>query len=46
MGAVAALKYEGQSDKFAYRQGLFVLKSMGEGIIKIANDDKFLPKTF
>ena len=46
LGAVAALKYEGQSDKFAYRLGLFVLRSNGEGIIKIINDKKFVPKGF
>jgi Holliday junction resolvase-like predicted endonuclease len=46
IGAVAALKYEGQSDKFAYRQGVFVLRCTGEGIIKIMNDKKFIPKEF
>jgi hypothetical protein len=46
MGAVASLKYEGQSDKFAYRTGMFVLRSTGEGIIKILNDKKFIPKGF
>jgi len=46
LGAVAALKYEGQSDKYAYRNGLYVLRSNGEGIIKILNDKKFVPKGF
>ncbi len=46
LGAVAALKYEGGSDKFAYRQGLFVLRSTGEGLVKILNDKKFVPKGF
>jgi len=46
LGAVASLKYEGQSDKYAYRNGLFVLRSTGEGIIKILNDKKFVPKGF
>ncbi len=46
LGAVAALKYDGQSDKFAYRLGLFVLRSTGEGIVKILNDKKFVPKGF
>ena len=45
-GALAALKYDGQSDKLAYRNGLFALKSTGEGIIKISNDKKFAPKAF
>jgi hypothetical protein len=46
LGATAALKYEGQSDKYAYRQGLFVLRSTGEGIIKIVNDNLFVPKAY
>jgi len=46
LGAVASIKYEGQSDKYAYRNGLFVLKSTGEGIVKIMNDKKFVPKGF
>jgi hypothetical protein len=45
-GAVAALKYDGEADKLAYRQGLFVLSSSGEGLIKIANDHKFKPLCF
>jgi len=46
LGAVAALKYEGQSDKYAYRSGLFVLSCSGEGIMKIINDKKFVPNGF
>jgi hypothetical protein len=46
LGAVASLKYEGQSDKHAYRSGLFVLRSTGDGIIKILNDKKFVAKGF
>jgi len=45
-GAIAGLKFEGQSDKFAYRNGLFVIKCSGEGITKIVNDLKFKPKEF
>jgi len=45
-GATAALKYESQSDKYAYRNGLFVLRSSGEGIIKITNDKKFKPQAY
>jgi len=45
-GAVAGIKYVEQSDKYAYRQGFFVLKNAGEGIIKIANNQKFTPKAF
>ena len=43
LGAVAGIKIESNADKYAYRQGLFVLKQKGE-IIEIANDDKFQPK--
>lgn len=42
-GAIAGLNFEEDSDKFAYRQGLFVLKASG-GIVKIANDKNFKPK--
>ena len=42
-GAVAGLSYDEGVDRYAYRQGLFVLKSEG-GIIKIANDENFIPK--
>ncbi len=45
-GATAALKYEGKSDKYAYRKGLFVNRSSGEGLMKIANDTKFIPNKF
>ena len=31
------------ADKFAYRNGLFVLRQSGE-IIEIANDESFRPK--
>lgn len=44
-GAVAGLKFESQSDKYAYRRGLFVLKPL-DGLAKIMNDDKFQPKVF
>ena len=43
LGAVAGIKIESNADKYAYRQGLFVLKQKGE-IVEIANDDKFQPK--
>jgi len=45
-GAVAAIKYENNSDKYAYRNGLFVLINKGEDIIKIANKMDFVPKEF
>ncbi|HLC15699.1 MAG TPA: hypothetical protein VJL89_05680 [Thermodesulfovibrionia bacterium] len=45
-GAVAALKIEEESDIFACKKGLFVLKVGKEGLIEMMNDDKFRPKTF
>jgi hypothetical protein len=43
LGAVAGIKIESNADKYAYRQGLFVLKQKGE-IVEIANDVKFQPR--
>jgi hypothetical protein len=45
-GAVASINIEENADKFAYRQGLFVLKGGKEGLITILNDEKFRPKNF
>lgn len=45
-GAVAGIKYENASDKYAYKNGLFVLINSGENIIKIANKKQFEPKEF
>jgi hypothetical protein len=42
-GAVAGIEFEEGADRYAYKQGLFVLK-FKEGMIKIANDKKFKPK--
>ena len=42
-GAVAGMRIVQNADKFASRQGLFVLKQKGE-IVEIANHDKFQPK--
>jgi hypothetical protein len=43
---IAGVRYEENSDRYAYRQGLFVLKNAGEGIITIANSPDFNPKPF
>ncbi|MBN2092236.1 hypothetical protein JW964_21635 [candidate division KSB1 bacterium] len=43
-GAVIGIKIEEYADKFAYRNGLFVLK--GGGKLKMLNDDKFRPVDF
>jgi len=45
-GAVAGLRVEEEADKFAYRQGLFVLSGSGEGLVRILNDAEFRPKNF
>ncbi|NPA39684.1 MAG: DUF3782 domain-containing protein [Thermodesulfobacteria bacterium] len=44
-GAIAGIDFEEGADRFAYKNGLFVLK-FKEGIVKIANDQKFIPKTW
>ncbi|MEZ4526990.1 MAG: hypothetical protein R2941_13825 [Desulfobacterales bacterium] len=45
VGAVAGIVMDGGADKFAYRQGLFVIAQKGDSV-KIINDRKFKPKTF
>ncbi|MFW6350788.1 MAG: hypothetical protein ACOC2E_00235 [Bacteroidota bacterium] len=45
-GAVAAIKYDSSSDKYAYKKGLFVLVNSGENILKIANKNDFSPREF
>ncbi len=45
-GAVAGIKYSEQSDKYAYRQGLFILRNSGDYILEIANPENFNPKLF
>jgi len=44
-GAIAGLAYDEGVDRYAYRQGLFVLRSEG-GVIRIANDPSFKPRTW
>ncbi len=43
IGAVAGMLIESEADKYAYRQGLYVLKQKGT-IVELVNDDKFKPK--
>ena len=45
-GAMIGLRLEEESEIYAYRQGLFVFKVGGEGMLKMLNDDKFMPKDF
>lgn len=44
-GAVAGIELEENADKYAYKQGLFVLAQAGEAI-KILNGDNFQPKVW
>ena len=44
-GAVAGIEIEEGADKYAYRQGLFVLAQRGENVA-ILNDTEFQPKTW
>ena len=43
MGAVAGMIVENDADKYAYKQGLYVLRQKGN-LVEIMNDDKFMPK--
>ena len=43
MGAVAGIVIDEGTDKYAYRQGLFVIGQTGE-MVRILNDEKFKPK--
>jgi hypothetical protein len=43
---VAALSMDEEADRFAYRQGLFMLGLSGEGVVQFKNDPKFQPRDF
>jgi len=45
-GGMIGLRLEEESEIYAYRQGLFVFKVGGEGMLQLLNDDKFTPKDF
>ncbi len=45
-GGVAALEMSGESDKLAYRKGLFVLAISGQNLVEIRNNQQFRPKNF
>ena len=45
-GALAALKYDGASDKYAYRNGFFVIKATGDGLMEIVNNNDFKPEAY
>ena len=44
-GAVAALRFAEESDRYAYRRGLWVLKCT-DGITRLVNDPNFKPAAF
>jgi len=44
-GAIAGIEIEDGADKYAYRQGLFVLAQAGESVA-VLNGDNFTPKTW
>lgn len=45
VGAVAGMVIDEGADKFAYRNGVFVIAQSGE-TVKILNDEKFIPKVW
>ncbi|MCB2263116.1 MAG: hypothetical protein LGR52_09290 [Candidatus Thiosymbion ectosymbiont of Robbea hypermnestra] len=45
-GAAATLAIEQAADRYAYRQGLFVLTLGREGLVTLRNDDVFRPRDF
>ena len=40
------LEFAADADRYAYRQGLFVLGLTGEGLVQIQNSDQFQPTDF
>jgi predicted AAA+ superfamily ATPase len=45
-GAVAALTFAESADRYAYRQGLYVVQVVGENSARIVNDNNFRPRDF
>jgi hypothetical protein len=45
-GVVARLDIVEDADRYAYRQGLFVLGVVGDGVVQIKNDAAFQPRNF
>ena len=44
-GAVAGIEIDKGVDRYAYKQGLFVIKPSGD-TVEIVNDDQFRPQTW
>lgn len=45
-GAVAAINITEKADRYAYKQGLFVLTLTGDDLVEIRNDERFRPLNF
>jgi len=45
-GAVAYINVDENADRYAYKQGLFVLGFAENDMVEIKNDDQFIPKTY
>ena len=45
-GGLAALKFYEASEKYATTQGLFIIEPAGEGLVRIQNEDSFVPRVF
>lgn len=45
-GAVAAINITENADRYAYKQGLFVLTVTGDDLVEIRNDERFRPVDF
>lgn len=45
-GAVAGLTFAEDADRYAYRQGIYVVSVTGEGLTQIRNDQAFAPRDF
>lgn len=44
-GAVAGIVIDENADRYAYKQGLFVIAQSGEAV-KVLNDEKFQPRAW
>ncbi len=45
-GAMAAISFDRGAENLAIKQGLFLIKSKGEGVVDIANAKDFQPKAY
>ncbi len=43
-GAVAGLSFAEDSDRYAYRRGMYVLTLIGDSMVKVVNDKNFRPR--